>query len=670
MTGIAIKEFSGMAPKIASRKINPGQAQYCLNAELWSKDFRAVRQPLIVNVPSKDGTKKSIYPLNGQWLSWLNEVDVVEAPIASDMTGRIYYTGDNIPKTTNNALATVGVGTGYPLDEYQLGVPAPETAPTLNATGGVGSATTRSYVYTFVTQWGEESAPSPITELTGKDDDTWNVTAMDVAPLNTGGIIGAVHSAGVVTVTCSAKHLLRTDEMTDIAGAVGMTDLNDRFVVTRIDEITFSVALTTAQTYTSGGTWSREANLNVTDMTKRIYRTLVNTFKYVDEIPAATTSYADTTADTDLGEDIPSVDWEMPPVGLTGLITLPNGVMAGFVNNELCLSEPNIPYAWPITYRKNTDWTIVAIKDWGQSIVIGTTGKPYRVTGTHPDVMTMSRINIRQACASSRGMVTLENGVAYPSPDGLVYIGSNTVAVITEHLLRKDEWDQFNPSSLISFQWDDRYYGFYTNGGASGTETGCVIFDPEEENANLTLSESQATGGYVNLIDDAFYFIEDGHIKQWSAGGADFTANFKSKKFITPRPVALKAARFHLEQLSNITQTDFDAALAAGFDAIAQDISNGTLFDTGAFAGATVGMYTVAGGPYLDVVNALGKPAFVTFSLYIDGVLAFTRNVDTEDAFRLPGNVLSDNYEFEFSASQVSISDFVCAETMSELADA
>lgn len=668
MTRIAMTRFSGMAPKVASRKLATEQASRVRNCKLWSGDLRSIRQPLPIYVPTLAGTKQSLFKLAGSWLSWLTDVDVAEAPIAEDTTNRIYYTGDLCPKVTNETLALVGAGTNYPLDNYQLGVPAPETAPTIGHTGGTGSDTTRSYLYTYVTQWGEESAPGPSAEYTAPEDATWNLTAMDVAPINAGSIIAATYSAGVVTIEVSAKHLIRTGETIDHAGVGGMTDLNGRFVATRIDATHYSVVLTTVQTYTSGGTWTREANLNVASMTKRIYRTVSGLFKYIDEIPASTTIYNDTTADSDAGEELPSTDWDMPPINMKGLLVLPNGIMAGFVDKQLCLSVPNVPYAFPVIYRKIVDTEIVGIKDWGQSIIIGTKGKPYRVIGTHPETMSMARIELEQSCLSKRSMVALQNGVAYASPDGIVMVGAAGVGVVTESLLRKNEWSKYNPSSMIAAQYDDRYYAFYSDAGDNSNESGVVIFDPEEASAHFTLGETKATAVYVDREDDSFYYINDGHIMQWDAGGAEFVSNFLSKIFILPKPVAMKAAKFHIERDTDVTQAEIDAAIAAGIVIIETDLASGALSSDGTFSGSQVNEYTVGGGPYLDLANQLGTPSSLTFKIYGNGELIFTKIVEDEKAFRINMDELYDTLQFEFTTNQVRVADFVIAETMSELA--
>jgi hypothetical protein len=100
------------------------------------------------------------------WLSWTGTVHAVRGFDASDTTERTYYTGDGAPKVTDNTLALTSPP--YPTANRPLGLPAPATAPTV-AVASAGTADTELvsiyYVYTYVNDWGWESAPSPVSAL-------------------------------------------------------------------------------------------------------------------------------------------------------------------------------------------------------------------------------------------------------------------------------------------------------------------------------------------------------------------------------------------------------------------------------------------------------------------------------------------------------------------------
>jgi hypothetical protein len=69
-----------------------------------------------------------------------------------------------------------GVHTIYLNQPLLLGVPAPSIAPTVSNTGGSGTVESRAYIYTWVTEYGEEGAPSnPSTVSSGFPNATWTI---------------------------------------------------------------------------------------------------------------------------------------------------------------------------------------------------------------------------------------------------------------------------------------------------------------------------------------------------------------------------------------------------------------------------------------------------------------------------------------------------------------
>lgn len=676
MTAISIKNFNGIAPRYAKRKLNPSYAQKALNCDLWSNEVRSLRDHLIANTPTKSGTINSIFKLGELYLHWNEDVDVVRAPLSTSDSDRIYYSGHYNAKSTNLALAQDGIGQNYPLSWYRLGLPSPETAITATPdASGSAASDTRFYVYTYVTAWGEEGPPSPASaSVTGLVDDIWNLSLMDAAPLNTGVITGAVVAGGVTTFTCSANHTFETGDYTDITGIVGSGDLPGAFndvgplQVTRVSPTTFSIALSPSGTYTSNGTWTREADIQVTNMVKRIYRTVLGKFRFVAEIPAAQATYADTIDDTLLGEELTSTDWVSPPADIQGLIELSTGVLAGFKGNTLYLSEPFVPHAFPTAYDKKFSYEIVGIASIGTTIVVTTKGKPYIVTGTDPAFMGSSALDFFQACVSKRSVVSVKNGVMYACPDGIAYVPSaGAPSIISRKWIKEVDWRELNPSSMNAVIYDDRYYAFYENAvDNNGGETmrGAIVFDPSESESTLTELNLHATATYNHLEDDGMFLMVNNNIVNFSKGGSFGTCQWKSKLFITGELTTMQAAQVKFSFDGGINALDKQAAIDAAVLAVdAQGIGV-----NGAFGGSAVGSFAVGAGPYVAATQAIvGNVNSAVFKLYAGGELKYEKQLTDNRAFRLPGGYNSDEYEIELSGSSVHFHEVTIAETVSDL---
>lgn len=153
MAKLRLSQFSGEIPRLITRLLPDGAAQTARNVRLDDGGLTPIRKASKVTTLELSGIK-TIYKWGSSWLAWDKVVNAVPGPVATD---RLYYTGDGVPK--------MRVGSTV----YALAVPRPTTALTATVTGsGTGDVVTRLYVYTWVTQYGEESEPCPISA-----DVTW-----------------------------------------------------------------------------------------------------------------------------------------------------------------------------------------------------------------------------------------------------------------------------------------------------------------------------------------------------------------------------------------------------------------------------------------------------------------------------------------------------------------
>jgi len=295
----------------------------------------------------------------------------------------------------------------------------------------------------------------------------------------------------------------------------------------------------------SGVAAAPTGNHNIT--AKRVYRTSTGgsgDFMFVAEIPVAQADYTDSLDEAQLGEVLPSDEWSMPPDesyptgALSGVVSLPNGVLAGFTGNEICLSEPYLPYAWPQRYRLVTDFPIVALGVSSGGLVVATTGYPYLVTGTDPASMVMSKLEVQQSCISKRSMVELGRYVIYASPDGLVAVSGSTVELISDSVIDREAWQELNPSSMHGYLSDGRYVGFYKD-SVTGV-TASFLFDPTER--SLVFMDQGADGGFSDLESDTLYLQSGGKIHALDRGTTNQSLSWRSAQYSISLPVNFGSA--------------------------------------------------------------------------------------------------------------------------------
>src|SRR5579864_7300160 len=190
MTIMRLTQFLGANKQVNPRLLSPGLGVNSWNQKPGRGDFRPWRDTMPqATVPPGS---KTIYRMGRDvrdptryWLSWPSVVYAVRGFDASDTTERTYYAGEGItPQVTDNTMALIAPP--YPSASRPLAMPIPPTGPTISsATPGDNSTLmeTYFYVYTWVNDWGWESAPSPISnELDQYANGTIKVTNFAAVP--------------------------------------------------------------------------------------------------------------------------------------------------------------------------------------------------------------------------------------------------------------------------------------------------------------------------------------------------------------------------------------------------------------------------------------------------------------------------------------------------------
>lgn len=489
---IKIDQFDYAVPKLSPKLLGNSQAQYCLNCNLESKSIKPIAGLYTDTTLTKEGDLRSIYQMDDEWIAWEGDIDVVKAQIL-DSDHRIFYTGDGYPKQTNETLATGATGE-YPQDERRLGVQPPTAALVLETQGsGDGeSGKVVSYVYTYVDEFGNESAPSPPTGVTTLEGDQYARVKNFVLPVlaTTGNDIKYYR-----------LYRLETSE-----------DANAEYQLIK----------------------SRPVNLSGTPTYDIDVDDITTTSIYVYDANDSATPDDLTTL---VSEVLPTEDWAIPPESdpsyIAGLIQYQNGVLAAFYKNNVVVSEAFYPYAWPTAYFRTSDYDIVGLGINQQNIIVLTESYPYVLQGYDPNTMIIDRLPFKQPCLSKRGIVSTPFGVLYPTPDGLGMINGTDFTNITEGIYSKRQWNALSPDDFVSFYYNRKYIAF-----ASGTSGGISI-DLDTGGATTLSVGKPVYGGYIDPIDDALYLLiyddPDYKIVKYDFNDlAYLTYEWESKTFETP----------------------------------------------------------------------------------------------------------------------------------------
>ena len=278
----------------------------------------------------------------------------------------------------------------------------------------------RTYVYTWVSAYGEESAPSPYTLQNGWSNGTWTVGLWTPNPEDMG-----------INRNLAVLRLYRT-----VPGTSGST------VYYFVTDVSLGSSDPDAIAFVAQDTGC-----------------LPPSSTYVDQ---------QTDAQIALNIQLPSTNYFPPPPNLQGILTMPNGMVAGFTDNELWFIEPYYPHAWPPGYIITTDYPIVGIGLTTGAVVACTSANSYVATGTTPGQMSLTKCAPPEPCLSRGAILGTDIGVFYPSPNGLIQVTNTGVSSnVTELWITREKWTSLTPQkNLRAIPLVSCYFAYGTVNGA------------------------------------------------------------------------------------------------------------------------------------------------------------------------------------------------------------
>jgi hypothetical protein len=640
MVAIKLRQFGGMIPAIDARLLPENHAELSENTWLSSGALGGIHTPVEVYTLASPGTRKVFripkeyydkeHIPDSYWMEFENpDTDVIQSPVIEDQFERFYWAADIIGPYYNTKARIIAGNTGGNAP-FKLGIPAPTVAPKVSRENGkyylvadrlafrVNPGNTTLYVtenygldresffagevdYLNPSLYGATTATRTLSGTTLNADNS--EAPGGGSPANEYGVRG--YSATMRYETVSAGQRITISDGGLITIGVPAQTVNEPAYVgegvleTRAYVYTWVSAYgeegppspPTLATAYSGDPW----NIRVTppgsgDTTDRnlskvrIYRTVTGvsgstTYFFVAELDLATETYEDRIKDNVVTANaiLESTFWSAPPTDLKGIISMPNGIVAGFRANEVWFSEPYRPHAWPGAYAVAVETPIVGLGVVGQTLIVLTNTAPYAITGINPSVMSVSRLKQVEPCMSRGSIVSTTMGVAYVSPNGLVLATPGDVQIMTRTMISKDKWlDLITAQTFRACGVNGAYYGWgsvvngcfeptafevdtaFLSDDFSGAYSGAVI-DPNDQRIAFSLlaSDDPVYNTYTDIWTGEAFLIKDGKLYWYDiSDGRDHEPfTWKSKIFEMPNMRSLEAMRiWYCDQCDTPTQ--------------------------------------------------------------------------------------------------------------------
>lgn len=482
-----IPVFGGIVPRASSHLLKPTHATIADSVKLRNGRLEAWRKPCYVTALPEGQTAHSFHMYGCCPVLW-EETTVRSADVHPDW-GRFYITG------RTQYLEAVEISWEKGDDPkacackpvyYRVGVPAPVAPPVLGSVKEECSRTVdaRSYVYTYVNKWGEESAPSPASDIVRVED--------------------------------------------GFSVKVSITLPNEEYIE--------KYAIVGANLYRAATGWQSADGKHQKPMTEYLFVTFI-------EFPSS--SFTDNLLLTALGPALETEKVKLPSKGLTNLVKIDGQTrLAGSVGNRVYFSEPGQPYSWPVRYELTLKSNIVHMVCFDQLIYVTTDTFPYvidvsgcaetvgndgmahavctpvlDVTDPLPDISCVS--------AQSSAIAT-PFGAVYSSPIGVILIDQKAGwHILTAKWLSEDDWQRVMPHTARFAYWQGYLF----------ISTDVVTFlldingdpyndmkDAELSTVNGVLRSLQPVvkqlhpSAYETTGTGDTYFLQDGRLYVWNKG--------------------------------------------------------------------------------------------------------------------------------------------------------
>lgn len=495
--------------------------------------------------------------------------------VTSTTSSTIVYSENESGSTSGNAridiqsfnttASEVTVIDDYTFQYFSPGFEIEERAATEGSVDLSGQPILRTYVYTWMTPWGEESIGSePSNDLIVREGQTITVSNLPsvkptdpvknfitgirlyrtLASATTGDYFrlktlwfptataSVSRTTNVSRVELEKPHNFIEGDRFKLTGCTSATfNITGGIVTKLIDEYTFEYAQAGANISTTADTTGLLFHDAAEDEDDDARYWGDPSYDFVDDFDPVY-----------LTEELNTDEYDAPPEDLQGLKVIQNNILCGFSGKRVLFSEPDNPHAWPTKYERTLDNNVVAVEPLsGIGMIVLTEGYPYLFSGSDPENMSVQRVDALYPCLSARSVVALNIGVAWVTHMGIaLYSPSSGPRLITDGVYDQDNWStDFDTTSFVSAYYEDAYFASHS--------TGSFVFRYEPQGGGQFVDcDISFDCVYNDKLSGDLFFCNDttGTVYQWDdITQSNQTLEWKSKVVTTEDYTNLGAAR-------------------------------------------------------------------------------------------------------------------------------
>lgn len=390
--------------------------------------------------------------------------------------------------------ATVAAASVFGAAQTALAAANTTVANALGVLDTIAPEVARSYLFTFIDEFGFETSPSlPSAIVTGPPDGTWTISGLPTA--------SPVSPPGKNYPTIIAVNLYRT--------ITGTTTGGQFFLTVQYDFPPFNTAGQAGPP--PGG---------------------VYTDAFLDEYIA-------------LNHTLFTAAFAPPLDNMDGLISLPGGMLVGFTGNTIHFCEPDYPQAWPAEYDLSCQYDIQTLALWQQTLMVLTAGYPMTGNGNTPAGFTLAQVQVAEPCIARGSVITDLLGVYYASQNGLVMLSYYGMVNQTLQMVTKNIWlADFSAGDIVACRHRAQYLAMTGNG------IGFIIDYTDQRQGIVHISTfADADCIWNDVFTGDAYVCSGNKVYLWDnqdSTDPGLVWRWRSKVFSLPAPASLGACQITL----------------------------------------------------------------------------------------------------------------------------
>jgi len=607
---ITVNKFNGIVPKVEPRLLSSEYAQVSTNVNYDSGSLVPVNEFKFIELPPIDIDAKSIFkytvaPAEDRWLYFTSEVSAVKDPIYCYPDNRVVVSGMGAPRVFDTTLLDTS-NTVTESNSILLGLPVADAPIIAVAALGDGYFESRAYTVQYDREWASDYKI---------DQGPYSAPAETA----TGALFVDVTTNGTVTIS----------NINDAPAGYGITHITINRSSSTVQNAsihfltTFNIADAKAGTV-AGVTWNSGTA----------------TFTVQDNVPTY-----------DLGQSCVNADYIAPPATLKGIISINNGILAGYDGNSVYFCEPYQCHAWPEQYRVSIGQPVVGLGSFGDMVVVCTNAEPYIISMSDPAAAVAFPIKDFAPCISAAGIVSYRDSVVYPSDAGFIRVDRSGVVNLTQELADIKDMKNFNLGNVRAAGLGYYYYVLFT------TDSGqrkMLTFNIQNAAQGFGICDSNILCIYSDFESAslcAVYRTSLGEVRlgYYDSGDSSLVYSWKSKVFsLADASVNVSAARIH-----------FDSSLVGEYsdEATYEELDY------------SINTWAYNDGPINGNLVSDNSADYIMFSLYVDNAHVFTKKVYSTKPFRLPAGIVGRDIEIALVGA-IPVYSVDIASSMTELTGA